>query len=109
MKRMLRVLNNLSHFMKNPYLHNDLQRFHRSPQNATSLLAESLAQLLLPLQMMADKRDEAISIPKPATDLINDKPELANEKESRCGSSDNNIGEAGNSIGEAGISIIGSL
>ncbi|MED6249671.1 hypothetical protein ATANTOWER_017866, partial [Ataeniobius toweri] len=27
MKRMLRVLHNVLHFMKNPYLHNDLQRF----------------------------------------------------------------------------------
>ncbi|MEQ2241664.1 hypothetical protein ILYODFUR_027668 [Ilyodon furcidens] len=38
MKRMLRVLHDVLHFMKNPSLHNDLQRFQRSPQNRTSLL-----------------------------------------------------------------------
>ncbi|MEQ2238396.1 hypothetical protein ILYODFUR_032696 [Ilyodon furcidens] len=38
MKRMLRVLHNILHFMKNPSLHNDLQRFQRSPQNRASLL-----------------------------------------------------------------------
>ncbi|MEQ2203567.1 hypothetical protein XENOCAPTIV_000849 [Xenoophorus captivus] len=38
MKRMFRVLHNVLHFMKNPSLHNDLQRFKRSPQNRVSLL-----------------------------------------------------------------------
>ncbi|MED6278924.1 hypothetical protein CHARACLAT_029063 [Characodon lateralis] len=37
MKRMLRVLHNVLHFMKNPSFHNDLQRFQRSPQNRASL------------------------------------------------------------------------
>ncbi|MEQ2253580.1 hypothetical protein ILYODFUR_033630 [Ilyodon furcidens] len=38
MKRMLRVLHNVLHFMKHPYLHIDLQRFQRSPKNRASLL-----------------------------------------------------------------------
>ncbi|MED6255077.1 hypothetical protein ATANTOWER_004348 [Ataeniobius toweri] len=38
MKRMLRVLHNVLHFMKNSSLHNDLQRFQRSPQNRATLL-----------------------------------------------------------------------
>ncbi|MEQ2179010.1 hypothetical protein GOODEAATRI_020151 [Goodea atripinnis] len=38
MKRMFGVLHNVLHFLKNPCLHNDLQRFQRSPQNTATLL-----------------------------------------------------------------------
>ncbi|MEQ2238280.1 hypothetical protein ILYODFUR_031562 [Ilyodon furcidens] len=38
MKRMLGDLHNILHFMKNLSLHNDLQRFQRSPHNRASLL-----------------------------------------------------------------------
>ncbi|MED6284345.1 hypothetical protein CHARACLAT_018394 [Characodon lateralis] len=54
MKMMLRVLHNVLHFMKNPSLHNDLQR---TPQNRASLwnFFKSLALMLLPQQMMAEE------------------------------------------------------
>ncbi|MEQ2248056.1 hypothetical protein ILYODFUR_015328 [Ilyodon furcidens] len=59
MKRMLRILHNVLHFMKNPFLHNDLQRFHRSLQNRASLLISLLSFFkslaLLPQQMMAEE------------------------------------------------------
>ncbi|MEQ2221619.1 hypothetical protein ILYODFUR_017651 [Ilyodon furcidens] len=61
MKRMLRVLHNVLHFMKNPSLYNDLQRFQRSSRNKASLLYQlvelfkSLAVMLLPQQMMAEE------------------------------------------------------
>ncbi|MEQ2256558.1 hypothetical protein ILYODFUR_025383 [Ilyodon furcidens] len=51
MKKMLRVLHVFVHFMNNPSLPNDLQRFQRSPQNRASLF-KSLALMLLPQQMM---------------------------------------------------------
>ncbi|MED6257163.1 hypothetical protein ATANTOWER_013120 [Ataeniobius toweri] len=38
MKRMLRVLHKVFHFMKNSSLYNDLQRFKRSPHNRAILL-----------------------------------------------------------------------
>ncbi|MEQ2288792.1 hypothetical protein AMECASPLE_026390 [Ameca splendens] len=39
MKRMLRVLHNVLHFMKNPSFHNDPQSFQRSPQSQPFLSA----------------------------------------------------------------------
>ncbi|MED6245820.1 hypothetical protein ATANTOWER_008647 [Ataeniobius toweri] len=48
MKRILRILHNVLHFMKNPSLHNDLQRFQRSPQNRASFLYQVVELFYVP-------------------------------------------------------------
>ncbi|MED6253091.1 hypothetical protein ATANTOWER_022211 [Ataeniobius toweri] len=48
MKRMLKVLLNVLHFMKNPSLHNDLQRFQWSSQSRASLLYQLVELFQVP-------------------------------------------------------------
>ncbi|MEQ2267910.1 hypothetical protein XENORESO_012223 [Xenotaenia resolanae] len=43
MRRMLRVLHNVLHFMKNPSLHNDLQRFQGVPRTESAFFISLLS------------------------------------------------------------------
>ncbi|MEQ2305269.1 hypothetical protein AMECASPLE_036060 [Ameca splendens] len=58
MKMVLRVLHNVLHFMKNLSLHNDLQRFQRSPQNRARLLYQLVELFNVPGSDAASPADD---------------------------------------------------
>ncbi|MEQ2293696.1 hypothetical protein AMECASPLE_036169 [Ameca splendens] len=72
-KRMLRVL----HFMKNPSLHNDLQRFQRSPQNRASLLYQIVEFFQVPDSDAATPADYSRRHHTPHNRRIEDMQHLA--------------------------------